>query len=413
MASLTALALLAVFAVFRLVTRSSLLALALFLPFVATSDIDVPLHGSPMTMSAMWPMRYGGAYLLAWLTHGTSPAAGRGRPGSSSSSEAWSPSTTWSSAAAAMIASAARCCAHGRRGSRAALRLAAETGAGVLGALGAVALLTLVRAGELPDLDLLLEWPRIFTTLGWFSMPLPTWDLHLAVYATFVAALAVAAVRVSAPTRRSAAHEHARVERRLRPARRRLLRRSSGRGQARGAALGMGFALDDATSSSCVPALAARDWRRPPLPQLLVLFGFGLAICSLGQLSPPRVQIARLTQAQSESGYLPLIKQMIREQTRTGERVAILLPLSYQISHGLDVENVAPYPFMNAIVTDSQMARLIDVLRRDNVRTIVTPVPGQRLLNEGDTAPAQLQRLRSLGYEREYEWEGILVLRRA
>ena len=71
MAVLDGLVLVAIYATFRLVTRSSLLALGLFVPFVAASDVD-PLTdpagvGSPMTLSAMWPMRYGGAYLLAWL----------------------------------------------------------------------------------------------------------------------------------------------------------------------------------------------------------------------------------------------------------------------------------------------------------------------------------------------------------
>src|SRR6185503_16423379 len=63
MAVLSLLALVGVYAVYRRVTRSSLLALGLFVPFVATGAL-----GETTIMPALWPMRYGSAYLLAWLT---------------------------------------------------------------------------------------------------------------------------------------------------------------------------------------------------------------------------------------------------------------------------------------------------------------------------------------------------------
>ena len=71
-----------------------------------------------------------------------------------------------------------------------AWRLAREAAAGLLGALALVALLTLVRAGSLPHLGLLLEFSRLYGVDGWAMLPMPTLGLHLVVYVTFAAALA-------------------------------------------------------------------------------------------------------------------------------------------------------------------------------------------------------------------------------
>ena len=202
MAVLNGLALLAVYAVFRYVTRSSLLALGLFVPFVATSDlgnIDISAGViSPLTLSAMWPMRYGGVWLMAWLT--ARHIAGRTPHG------AWPLFFAGGLVAvdnlefglgAVVATGAALLCARPPRSMAAAVRFAAHVAGGTLGALAAIALFTFARADALPSPALLFEWPRIFTTLGWFSLPLPVRGLHLALYTTFAAAVAVAAVRLS------------------------------------------------------------------------------------------------------------------------------------------------------------------------------------------------------------------------
>src|SRR5215212_8909971 len=71
MAAASALCLLAMFAVFRRLVHSSLLALALFLPFVATGFfMEIGPLGNrygPSNLFSMFPMRYGGPYVLAWL----------------------------------------------------------------------------------------------------------------------------------------------------------------------------------------------------------------------------------------------------------------------------------------------------------------------------------------------------------
>ncbi len=417
MALLDGLALLAVYAVFRLVARSSLLALGLFVPFVATSDLsDFSIAAgavSPMTLTAMWPMRYGGAYLMAWLV--ARHIAGR------------RPQATWPlfvagglvaidnlefGLGAALATLAALLCARPPSSGRAALRLAANVAGGALGAIAAVCLLTLARTGELPDPALLFEWPRVFTTLGWFSIPLPTWGFHLALYATFVAAIAVAAVRLA---RRD---DDALLTG--------MLAWSGvfgllaggyfvGRPDAYkidGILSAWSFALALLTIL-CVRALAARDWRRPTVPQLMVLFGFGLTICSLGKISLPQEQIARLTKSLPAPVYEATVRQFVGARTHRGETVALLVPMGHRIAQDLGLRNVAPYAFMNAIVTRSQMQTLIDTLRRERVRQLFTSQPHSGLRQEGDTAVQQVRLLRSIGFEQTSSEAGILELTRS
>jgi hypothetical protein len=396
MTLLNGLALLAIYAVFRRVTRSSPLALALFIPFVAVSDLNcVSIAAgfvSPFTLSAMWPMRLGGAYLLAWLT-------------------ARHVDTRWPRRAWILFAVGGLVTINNLEFGLAAV------GASVVALLLAHppsttrAALPLIRAGRPPDPALLLEWPRVFTSLGWFSLPLPTWDLHLAIYATFVAALATAAVRVS---RRDpdvlltgmlawsgvfglltggyfiGRPDVLKLEAILSP---------------------WSFALSMLTIA-CVRSLAGRGWPRPALPQLLVLFGFALSLISLSRLSPPQEQIARLTRARPAPAYPAAADRFVAARTHPGETVVILLPMGARVARDLSLDNVSPYAFMNAIVTRSQMRTLLDTVRREHVREIFTPAPGARLMQEAEAAPEQIAALMDLGFRLRSSESGFLELRR-
>ncbi len=402
MAFLSGLALLAVYAIFRRVTRSPLLGLALFLPFVATSDINAYMSPagfvSPITLSAMWPMRYGGIYLLAWLTarhlDGLRPA----RPWPLFMVAGLVAIDTLEFGVPALIATAlALLCTRPPRSRAAAVRLAGECSAGVLAAVGAVCTLTLVRAGALPDPALLLEWPRIFSRLGWFGMPLPVRGFHLAIYATFAAAIVLAVVRALQPRGRDLLTG--------------MLVWSGAFGLLAGsyyvgrpdafklAALmsAWSFALMLLTVA-CVRAWAAQSWRRLSLPQMLVLFGFALTITTLTHLSPPQEQIARLTRALPKPLYERTAERFVGTHTQRGERVAILVPMSFRIAEALDLQNVSPYGYWNEIVTRTQLQTLIDQLRRRNVHKLFIPVPGSVLAGEGDSAPQQMQVLEAAGW---------------
>ena len=418
MALLSGLALIAVYATFRRVTRSSLLACALFAPFVATSDIRLPIDlgadagrdASPMLLACLWPMRYGGAYLLAWLTARHLDGSRPRRPWPVFLIAGLLAIDNMEFGIAALVAtSAALLCARRPASLRDLRPLLLDAVVGVLAAIALVVLITLAWSGQLPDFGLLLEWPRIFTTLGWFSMPLRTWDLHLAVYATFVAAVAVAAVRLAR-----------RADDVLLTS---MLMWSGAFGLLTGGYFvgrpdaiklttilsGWSFALSMLTVAS-VRAMAARRFR-PTVPQLLVLFGFALSVSSLALLSPPQRELARLREPTPASAYMASAKQFIGERTRPGETVAVLVPMGFAISHELRLRNVAPYGFMNAIVTQSQMTRLLLVLHRERVSTVFVPAPRSSLLNEGDSAPEQLQLLERIGFHREQPASGIVELR--
>jgi hypothetical protein len=418
MAALNGLALLAVYAVFRRVTRSSLLALGLFLPFVATSDVNcvkvVAGSVSPMALSAMWPMRYGGVYLLAWLTVRQLDDRGPRRASVAFLIAGFVAINSLEFGLAAVAATVvALLCGKPPRSRADVLQLARSVVVGMLGAVAVVCLITVVRAGALPRPALLFEWPRIFAQLGWFSLPLTLWEFHLAVYATFAAALVLAAVRVS----------RADDDRLLTG----MLAWSGLFGLVAGSyfvgrpdALKLEAMLSPWSFTlalltvACVRSLSARGWRRPTLPQLLVLFGFVLSISSLARFSLPPAQIARLTKSLPDPTYQASAEQFLGERTQRGETVMILIPMSYRMALDLGLRNVAPYAFMDSIVTRAQMQTVIDVVQRTGVRKVFTPMAGARLMQEGDAAPQQLQLLIDRGFKPAgSSTEGILELRKA
>ena len=81
------------------------------------------------------------------------------------------------------------------RSPRALARLGLEALGGGAIAVALVSALTLAVGGGLPHFGMLFEFPRIFGTEGFGLLPMPSVGFHLVVYATFVAAIAVAAVR--------------------------------------------------------------------------------------------------------------------------------------------------------------------------------------------------------------------------
>ncbi len=363
MTALSALALLGVYGVFRRVVRGPLLALGLFAPFVALSDV-----GRTMTLTAMWPMRYGGAYLMAWLAARHLDGGGR---------RAWPLFAAGAVVAvddlefgvAALVATvAALACARPPASLEAVLRLAGAVLGGVLAGLAGIALLTLVRAGVLPDWSLLNEWPRIFTRLGWFSLPMPRVSLHLALYATFAAAIVLAAVRM--------AQSRADV----------LLTGMLAWSGVFGLLAGGYYAgrSDDLKLVSMLSAWAfalmlltvatvraatARGWRRPAPAQLLVLLGFALGVCSLVRFPAPWQQIERIA-SPAPPTYRPAAERFVAQSTRRGQRVAILMPMGHRVAYDLGLVNVSPYATQDALVTRGQLQNVIDDARREGAHAI-------------------------------------------
>src|SRR4029077_13382406 len=74
-------------------------------------------------------------------------------------------------------------------------RFAIEAAAGLLGAVVVVSAVILLRAGEVPNPTLLTYFNRLFLRDSFGLVPMPTLGLHWALYATYAAALLIAAVR--------------------------------------------------------------------------------------------------------------------------------------------------------------------------------------------------------------------------
>jgi len=392
---LSVLALLGVYGIFRRILRSSPLALGLFVPFVALGAVE-----HTMSLTAMWPMRYGGAYLMAWLAARAIERDGRRSWPLFAIGAVVAVNETEFGAAAVLAALAALACAHPPRTRRAALRLAGEAAGGVLAGLAAIALFTLVRSGSLPDPALLDEWPRIFTRLGWFSLGMPPASLHLALYATFAATLLVAAVRLArrAPDvlltgmlawsgvfGLAAASYYAGRSDELKLA-------------SMFSAWAFALALLTIVTAR---ALAAQAWRRPSPAQLLVLFGCALAVCSVVDVPSPRQQISRLVD-EPPGNYRARAERFIGGLAQPHERVAILMPMGHRFAFDLRLDNVFPYPTQDALVTRWQLDTTLDAIRRAHVHRV--------FLHEAMTAPQQLAVLERAGFRPSAQQEELVML---
>jgi hypothetical protein len=405
-------ALLAVFAVLRRVLGSSLAALLAYVPIVATSFFAQlgPMENryGPSNLFSIMPMRYSGAYLLAWLTARhldgarplrrwalfavggavvlNNPEFGIPALGATLAALVWT-LPRWSPGALA--------------------RLLGAAAVGTLGGAALVLALLSLRAGALPDLSMLTFYPRLYGVTGFGMLPMPSYGFHLAVYATFVGAIVVATTRAVAGRRDVltgllvftgtfglgassyfAGRSHPEV----------LINLFSI----------WAFALL-LLLIVVVRAIRARPARWPTPAELAVLLGVGIAVCSIAQTPTPWSQVERLTRTGDRRPYYirDEVERFVAAHARPGERVAILIVPSHQIAEDAGVVNVARYAGWEAMPLKEQLQHTIDQLKREGGRRLY--LPGSR------AGPGELEDLlRRNGLE--YTDEGMLatefVLRR-
>jgi hypothetical protein len=352
----------------RIVGGSSLQALALFLPFVATSfymKLGPPANRySVASLFSMFPMRYAGPYVLLWLLvrrSGGAPA-GRSLPLFAvagvvviNNPEFGVPAFGATLAALAWTERA--------RSLRALGALAAQAAAGVLAAAVLVCALTLAVAGSLPHFAMLLTFPRIFGTQSFALLPMPPLGMHLVVYATFASAIVVAVVRAETPANRpltaalawcgifglgagayftGRSHPHVLID---------LF-----------SAWSLTLLLLGVVA---VRAIQRRPSRRPQLAELLVLAGFGVMACSLAQVPTPWSQIDRLSHAQRKDVRVTTAyEDVIATLTHRGEPVAMLIALGHHIAYDVGARDVTPYANIGSMITYEQWTETIAALRR-------------------------------------------------
>jgi hypothetical protein len=387
MCLISGIALLAMYDVLRRVARSSLTALVLFAPFLATSFFLLrgPLETryTLATIFADYPLRFAGPWLLAWLTarHLERPPGRREWP-------------TWPLFLAAglvvlnnadhgvpaLAALVAALLWAGGPLTRARLgRLALNAAGGLLAAYALVALLTLARAGTLPDLALLLRFARLFALAGFAMLPMPVLGMHTIVYLTFAAALVVATVRALGGAgdgrERSLTGALAYIA---------IFGLASGTyyaGRSHPEVLvtsfaAWSFALALLTLVT-VRALAARPRRWPEPAAAGVLLAFCLTACSLAQTPTPWSQLERLRDANEQTFAIPGGQEFVERHVHRGERVAILLGLGHRIAENLGVEDVTPYTGEYSMPAIEQLVDTIRMLRAEGGRKVFVAIGGE------------------------------------
>jgi hypothetical protein len=372
MATISGLALMAVYASFRRIVHSAVLALALYLPFLATGlFIQHDPFGHRYSTAALfsaWPLRYAGPYLLAWLVVRHCDGAAPRRP--------WplflvaglvalnNPEFGLGALAGTLVALA---CVRRVASPRAAARLLGAAALGVGCAPALVALLTLARAGSFPHFGWVLEFPHLYGVDGWFTGPMAPVGLHVAMYLTFGAALVLAVVRAVRGGEQAALTG--------------MLAWVGPFGLIAGSYyVGASNPLTLVTlfsawtlaivllSVAVVRGLAARRGM-PTLPELAVLFGFGLAVCSLPQIPAPWREADRLGRPGSPVYRQDELEAAVKRAVRPGEKVALILPLGHRIAYDLGITNVAPYSGPAAMPTKRQLQVTIDAMRREGARS--------------------------------------------
>jgi hypothetical protein len=403
----TAATMAAVFATLRrLLGGSSLLTLALFGPFVATSFFmkagPFDNRYSPASLFSLFPIRYAGPYALLWLlvrrldTGSTrralpllalaglvvinNPEFGVPAVGATLLALAWSLPD---------------------RSPRALARLGLEALGGGAIAVVLVSILTLAVGGGLPHFGMLLLFPRIFGREGFGLLPMPSVGFHLVVYVTFVAAIAVAAARGLADEERVLSVALAWVG---------IFGLGVGAyftGRSHPQVLIDLFSVWSYALALlaivAVRAIARRPARRPQLAELLVLAGVGVMACSLAQVPTPWSQVERIRRTQPHDvRVVTAIENAIREKTRPGEPVAVLARPGHQISEEIGIVDVTPYANIDSMMTEQQWSEMIDALERAG---------GNKLFVQEETLfQEHIDWLAARGYRGYVEWRALALI---
>ncbi|HET6448439.1 MAG TPA: hypothetical protein VFG31_04950 [Conexibacter sp.] len=378
---------LAVLDVFRRLVASSLLALALFVPFVATSffmEVGPPANRyGPSNLFSFFPIRYAGPYLLLWLIVRRAERGGRSPPvGLFAVAGLVAVNNPEFGVPALGATLAALLAVEPARRPTAIARLLGGALVGLAAAAAAVAVLTLAVAGAWPRFGMLWTFPRIFST-GFGMLPMPALGFHLAVYVTFAAAVVVGIVRVL---------------------------RAAGDARLTGALVWTGvFGLGAgayfvgrshpqvlinlfsawALALSLllvvvVRELLAQSSRRPGLVEALVLVGFGLCVCSIAQTPTPWTQLRRIAETQPDRAriglYMSSQRAAVAAATRPGEPVALLMREGHRIAQDVGVADVLPYANIDSMFTRRQWVEMVRALRRAGGTKIL--MPAERLVDE-------------------------------
>jgi hypothetical protein len=377
MCAITGLSLLAVFAVLRRVSGSAIAALLLYLPFLASGffamEPELVNRFGGLTLYSLFPLRYAGPYMLAWLiSRHLDGARPRGRwllyLGGGlvclNNVEFGIPALGAVFAATLWVDTPVRWSAIAR--------LLRDAVGGLFGAYALVSILTLARAGSLPRLGVLFFFAHLYGLNGWGDLPTPALGFHVVIYLTYVAAIGVATMRVI----------HGDPGRSLTG----MLVWSAVFG------LGIGGYYMGRSSPEALPAmfsawalalalltvaaiqqLAREQWRGLTLAHVAVFFGIGVAACSLAQTPAPWTQIERLSRTAAPTDVAsPALKQIL-VRYGGGKPEAIMSVLGHRVAYEAGVVNVSPYLGTLTVLTVQQIDKTLSALSAAGGHLLVLP----------------------------------------
>jgi hypothetical protein len=378
MCTITGLSLLAVFAVLRRVVGNTVLALLLYLPFLATGffAMQPPLVNrfGGLTLYSLFPLRYAGPYLLLWLIARHLDGA---RP-----RRAWLlfvvagviilngpdfgiPAFGATFAAMLWIGAPLRW--------KGVARLLRDALTGLLTAYALVAIFTLLRADSLPRLSLLLFPSRIFALDGWSQLPTPVLGMYIVVYLTYAAAIGTGTVlAVRRDPRRLLAG---------------LLVWSGVFGLGIGSyymtrtcpealmSMFSAWALTLALLAVAVVQHIARNPKqRPTIAHVAVLFGMSIAACSLAQTPAPWTQIKRLQRTAAPLDVASPALKHILVGYGGGRPEALLNAVGHRMAYESGIVNVSPYVGTISIFTTQQVTTVLHALHDAGGHLLVLPM---------------------------------------
>jgi hypothetical protein len=389
----------AVYLMFRVVTRSPLSALVLYIPFLSVSMVSMLRAGDQRLFLAnlygVVPLRVVGPFVLAWLCalqlrrprRGGAPAlfflAGL----------AVYNNPDFGLAAFLGVFVALWCgCNKSVPTFQLARKYLVQALLSAVVATALVCALTLVRASSLPRWEYLSHFQRAFAVEGTGMYPMPLFGLHVIIYLTYLAAL-VGAVMTTIKAR--------------------PLKNSVLTGMlAYSGVLGLGafpYWVGRSTPSglvamfptwglcvsllawwvlSAVSGVSAPRWptmRLWALPCLVVLTAFGLMVSAASAFPSPTRERERIA-AEGKSVEEPYLfdrdktfdgaaVRFVADHTRPGEHVGILASLGHGIAERAGVVNVSPYSNEDVIAFDEQMALALRAIERSGGNKIFLGIP--------------------------------------
>jgi hypothetical protein len=374
MTILSAIAMLAVFGVLHLVTRRPWVALGLYIPFVALSLFPRHDQGSVREFAgnyfALFPDRIFGPFILAYAC--ALLLAGRRIP-------MWSVFLLGGLAlinnaefgVGALVALVVALALGSERSEplrERAVRILAQGAIGIAIAVAIVCVVTLIRAGELPDPALLTYYNRLFLREAFGLIPMPSLGLHWAMYATYAAALLIAAVR------------------HLREEPNRTLTGMLAYSGSFGLITGMYFvgrsvefqlmvlfpvwALSLALlawTAGCALRTSRTDrmrMRRLLIPATAAMIGLGVMIAAIVRVPAPWTQIDRLGESGNAPNDTPNAQRFIESHTTPGEHILLIgTPVDHRLADRAGVTNVSPLNGFISLFSPSEADRSLDQLR--------------------------------------------------